>query len=66
VPVYSGPIEATALGNIAVQMMAQGEISSLEEAREIIADSFELLCYEPKNTEIWDEAAKKYEKIINI
>ena len=66
VPVYAGPIEATALGNIAVQMMAKKEISSLKEARQIIADSFELTCYEPKNTGIWDEASEKYEKMINL
>ena len=47
VPVYAGPVEATALGNIAVQLMALKEISSLGEAREIIANSFELVCYEP-------------------
>ena len=66
VPVYAGPVEATAIGNIAVQMMAQGEISNLGEARKIIADSFEIVCYEPKNTDAWDEAYQKYEKIINI
>ncbi|MCL1795017.1 MAG: rhamnulokinase [Oscillospiraceae bacterium] len=66
VPVYAGPVEATALGNIAVQMMAKKEISSLAEARKIIADSFEVVCYEPKNTSIWDDAFERYEKIINI
>ena len=66
VPVYAGPDEATAIGNIAVQMMAQKEISSLGEAREIIANSFDVLHYEPKNTGIWDDAYERYEKIINI
>ena len=60
VPVYAGPIEATAIGNLAAQMIALKEISSLSEAREIIADSFEVVCYEPKNRGLWDEASEKY------
>ena len=64
IPVYAGPIEATALGNIAVLMMALGEISSLCEAREIIANSFDVVCYEPKNMGIWDEAYNKFEKLL--
>ena len=64
IPVYAGPVEATAIGNIAVQLMSQGEISDLREAREIISDSFEVVCYEPKNTSMWDEAYEKYEKLV--
>jgi rhamnulokinase/L-fuculokinase len=66
VPVYAGPVEATAIGNLSVQMMALGEISSLDEARGIIADSFETVKYEPENTGLWDDAFERYEKIINI
>lgn len=43
--VYSGPTEATAIGNIAVQMIKRGEFDSLEEARSAIFDSFEIKCY---------------------
>jgi len=64
IPVYAGPIEATAIGNIAAQMMALGEISSLSEAREIIADSFDVVCYEPKEAGIWDEASGIYEELV--
>lgn len=38
--VQAGPVEATALGNILVQMMHNGEFSSLEEARNTVRDSF--------------------------
>ena len=65
VPVYAGPVEATAIGNIAVQMMALGEISSLGEAREIIANSFETVEYTPQNTALWDEAFERYLKLID-
>ena len=40
--VYAGPIEATALGNLLVQMLAAGEFGSLAEGREAIARSFDV------------------------
>ncbi len=40
--VYAGPIEATALGNLMVQMLAAGEFSSLADGREAIARSFDI------------------------
>ena len=42
IPVYSGPIEATAIGNIASQMIASGEVENLTAARELIARSFDV------------------------
>ena len=45
-PVHAGPTEATALGNLAVQMMYSGELGSLVEARECIRDSFDIKVYE--------------------
>lgn len=44
-PVYAGPAECTALGNIASQMLACGEAGSVAHAREIIRDSFSLKEY---------------------
>ena len=66
IPVYAGPIEATAIGNISVQMMSLGEISSLIEAREIIANSFDVVCYEPKDTDMWDEAYERYAGLLEM
>lgn len=43
--VSAGPTEATAIGNIIVQMLAQGEFSSLEEARSAVAKSFDVKIY---------------------
>ena len=45
--VVAGPVEATALGNIAMQMLATGAISSLAEARAIIENSFPAARYDP-------------------
>jgi rhamnulokinase len=46
-PVVAGPVEATALGNLAVQAIAGGEVASLAEARRLIAAGVELRRYEP-------------------
>ena len=45
-PVYAGPTEATALGNLAVQMMYAGELKNLVEARTCIKESFDIKIYE--------------------
>lgn len=50
--VIAGPVEATAIGNLIVQMIAQGEIDSLIDARELIASSFELKHYTSQKGEI--------------
>lgn len=56
VAVYAGPVEATALGNIAVQLMSIGEIKDIKEARRIIRDSFETKKYIPQDVEAWHSA----------
>lgn len=62
--VSAGPIEATVLGNIALQLLAQKEISTLEEARQIIARSQEIRQFEPENERDWDEAYERFQKVI--
>jgi rhamnulokinase len=54
--VVAGPVEATAVGNLAVQMMAAGQIPNREAARAIIAQSVETTIYEPTDSARWDEA----------
>lgn len=44
--VYAGPSEATAIGNLAAQMIAEGELKSLQDARNCIFDSFKITKYE--------------------
>ena len=46
--VYAGPTEGTALGNLMVQMIEEGELKDLQEARACIAASFEILKFEPR------------------
>ncbi len=64
VNVYAGPTEATALGNIAVQFIANGEIKDIKEARKIIKNSSDIKVYTPKDTQKWDKAYEKFKSII--
>lgn len=64
IPVIAGPVEATAIGNILMQAKAKGLISSVCEGRELVKNSFNLITYKPKNTDLWNKAYKKYLRII--
>ncbi len=61
--VVAGPIEATALGNIAVQLIGQGAIKNLHEARQVIAASTSLKYYEPVETDDWNLALIRYRQL---
>lgn len=61
--VLSGPIEATAMGNVAVQAIATGVLPDLAAARKLIANSFNVKTYEPKDTARWDEAYERFKKL---
>lgn len=58
--VLAGPVEATALGNLAMQMVATGAVTSLNEARSLISTSFPARVFEPTNTHRWDEAYGRF------
>ena len=45
--VYGGPVEATALGNLVVQMLAVGELASLQEGRKAIRVAQSVKCFKP-------------------
>jgi rhamnulokinase len=62
-PVLAGPVEATALGNVAMQAIALGDIGSVLEARELIGASFPAKRYEPQAAAPWDNA---YERLLEL
>jgi len=62
--VLAGPIEATALGNIAVQMVATGAVGSLADARAIVDRSFPPERYEPRLSADWDAALDRLRRYI--
>jgi rhamnulokinase/L-fuculokinase len=55
--VVAGPVEATALGNIAMQLIAGGVVQDVREARRIIAESERVSIFEPESGDAnWEEA----------
>jgi rhamnulokinase len=62
-PVVAGPEEATLVGNLLVQAMALGEISTLEEARGVVRASFAPRTYEPTGSERWREARERFDRL---
>jgi rhamnulokinase len=61
--VITGPVEATATGNILMQMMALGHVSTLSEVRQVVRDSFPLSRFEPGARDGWDQA---YARLLTI
>jgi len=59
--VLAGPAEATALGNIAIQVLATGGAASLKEVRAIVDRSFPTEIFEPRDTDRWDQQAQRFE-----
>ncbi len=61
--VKAGPIEATVMGNVAVQFMSDGTIKDTAHARQIVADSETLKIYNPENADQWKQAYPRFVEI---
>jgi rhamnulokinase len=61
--VLAGPAEATALGNIAMQLVGIGAIASVDDARALIEDSFPAEVYQPAGSAIWDRAYANFKTL---
>ncbi|MBR4186821.1 MAG: rhamnulokinase [Clostridia bacterium] len=64
--VLAGPVEATTLGNIAMQCIAAGEIRDMWEARRVIRASFPIEEYAPdaSSKNAWDDAYGRFLSLI--
>jgi rhamnulokinase len=62
--VVAGPVEATAVGNILMQMLATGAIASLDEGREVVRRSFNVEVFEPAETTAWDDAYARFTALL--
>ena len=58
--VKAGPVEATVLGNLAAQLIACGALSSMQEARSVIAASQPVRSYAPTNAGAWESAYQRF------
>ena len=62
--VLAGPAEATATGNILLQALARGSVASLADVRQVVRESYDLVCYEPEADQRWDEAYARFLRLL--
>lgn len=62
--VSAGPSEATAVGNVAMQLIALKKIPNIAEAKEIINRSKEIKIYRPLEVQKWEEKFTKYKNFL--
>ena len=58
--VFTGPVEATACGNLLIQALALGHLDSLDSVRKIVRESFEVTPYQPQESAQWSEAFARF------
>lgn len=61
--VVAGPVEATAMGNVLMQMLGTGRLHSIDEARQLVRNSCSAVRFEPQQPEAWHEPAQKFEAL---
>ena len=64
--VVAGPVEATVLGNLVLQLIATGEVEGLQAARNLISKSQDIKIYEPEDKEEWDKTYNKFLELIKL
>jgi rhamnulokinase len=57
--VVTGPVEATAIGNILMQAITLGNLADLSAARAVVRRSFSPEIYQPNPSSDWEEAYQK-------
>lgn len=65
IPVFAGPAEATAIGNVMIQARALGAVGSLDEIRKVVRDSFEVMEYQPLHTLDWESAYERFKALLS-
>jgi len=61
--VIAGPVEATAIGNVLMQMIGTGSLDSVASGRVLVRESFDTQQFEPRNPEAWTEPAGRFAKL---
>ncbi|HPF51918.1 MAG TPA: rhamnulokinase [Draconibacterium sp.] len=64
IPVFAGPTEATAIGNLMIQARAMGAVGSLDEIRKVVHDSFEMIEYQPNPDLDWEAAYTRFKRLL--
>jgi rhamnulokinase len=63
-PVWSGPGEATAIGNLLVQLHAIGEVQGVQQMRDLVRASFPSALYSPEGGSEWDDAYGRFQAVV--
>ncbi|MDQ2755089.1 MAG: rhamnulokinase, partial [Actinomycetota bacterium] len=64
IPVFCGPVEATALGNAAAQLAALGELGGLDDIRRVVAATEPVTPYDPRPGDGWDAAYEHFTRLV--
>lgn len=62
-PVFAGPVEATALGNVLLQARAAGDLSSLSEIRDVVRASESIGEHAPQQSSAWDDVWVRFQSL---
>jgi rhamnulokinase len=62
--VLTGPVEATACGNILIQALTLGHLESLEALRQVVRKSFSIKEYQPQESEAWSHAFTRFSALV--
>jgi rhamnulokinase len=63
-PVWAGPAEATAVGNLLGQLIAVGRIAGVAEARAVVRASLPVETYKPDERDAWDDAYGRFRGLL--
>lgn len=62
--VVAGPVEATAMGNVLMQAIGSGHLSSIDEARRLVRSASDIRTYEPRPRGRWDEGFERLRRLV--
>ncbi|UJR63264.1 rhamnulokinase [Dickeya zeae] len=66
VPVLAGPVEASTLGNIGCQLIAQGDVASLEAFRRLLTDNIPLQPFIPRQDSDFADHWRRFQALCQI
>ncbi len=62
--VVAGPVEATAFGNVLMQAIGSGELSSIGDARQLVRSASDIRSYAPRPYGRWDEGFGRLRQLV--
>lgn len=64
-PVVTGPVEATALGNVILQAIATGHLPNISAGRQAIAASTDQQYFKPGPSDVWEKAFGRFRELLD-